>query len=139
MRSDLILRGIPESPLRILELGCGNGALGAACKQIHPNAHWTGVDASADALAQAKDKLDHVVHADLNRAFISELSLSQPFDTVVIADLLERLIDPQTHLEQLLDYCTEDATLICCVPNRSHHAALMRLLSGDLSCGAGAN
>ena len=47
-----LLGAIPASASRILELGCGDGALGRRFKQMRPGVQWWGVDASADALRE---------------------------------------------------------------------------------------
>jgi SAM-dependent methyltransferase len=53
-----LLGAIPASARRILELGCGAGALGRLFKQLRPGVQWWGVDASADALRAAAPHLE---------------------------------------------------------------------------------
>ncbi len=49
------LKGREDEPLAILDLGTGTGAIAQALLSQLPNAHATGVDLSADALATAQE------------------------------------------------------------------------------------
>lgn len=54
-----LLDEVDPSAVRILELGCGAGALARAVRQRMPDVYYVGMDFMADALAQAQDVLDH--------------------------------------------------------------------------------
>ena len=47
-----LLDEVDVSAARILELGCGAGALARAVRQRAPHVHYVGMDFMADALAQ---------------------------------------------------------------------------------------
>lgn len=49
-----LLAYLPSRPLRVLDVGCGNGRFGAFLAGYHPIAAYTGVDFSAGLLARAK-------------------------------------------------------------------------------------
>ncbi len=65
---DLLQQIKLEAPARVVDLGCGTGSGTQLIKSRWPDAHFTGVDGSADMLVKARDSDDAVnwVKADLN-------------------------------------------------------------------------
>lgn len=51
---DLIIRSLTKASLRILDIGTGSGCIALALKKRFPQAHITGMDVSAGALATAE-------------------------------------------------------------------------------------
>ena len=128
--NEKLLSAIP-SRRKVLELGCAGGRLGAAYKQAHPETTWVGVDLDRDALVYAAQRLDAVHHMNLDTDPIQ--SLGSGFDCIVFGDLIEHVKSPERLLQALSGISTEDAMLICCVPNMGHISVLERMLLGDLS------
>jgi tRNA (cmo5U34)-methyltransferase len=64
----------------VLELGTGTGETALRVLAQHPNAHWTGIDASEAMLARARERLPD---ADLRLARLEDPLPSGPFDLVV--------------------------------------------------------
>lgn len=128
---DQLLTAVPPQARRVLELGCANGRLGQRFKALHPGAQWHGVERSPQAAAAAAQHLDQVHVLDLDRDPLD--ALGGGFDAVVISGLLEQLIDPVRLLSLLQDLCTDEATLVCRLPNMGHASVLERLLTGDMS------
>jgi tRNA (cmo5U34)-methyltransferase len=64
----------------VLELGTGTGETAVRVLAQHPDARWTGIDASDAMLARARERLPH---ADLRLARLEEPLPSGPFDLVV--------------------------------------------------------
>lgn len=128
-----LFNSIPKEAGRVLELGCANGRLGKIYKEANPQAKWIGVDFSDDAVTTASRHLDHVFKIDLNRDGLDALNPAEKFDVVVIGDLLEHLIYPDTALDQLHNITTPDAKILCCLPNMSNLSVVQRLLCGDMS------
>ncbi len=126
-----LLAAIPAGARRVLELGCANGRLGRRFKELHPGVQWWGVDLSAEACATAAPHLDRVVTLDLDRADLTVLEGG--FDVVVIGDLLEHLRQPAALLAALCDLTTDDAKIVCCLPNMGHLSVIERLVAGDIS------
>ncbi|HUN71588.1 MAG TPA: methyltransferase [Steroidobacteraceae bacterium] len=115
----------------VLELGCANGRLGAACKQASPGMRWTGVDASEAALSEAAGRLDRVISMDLDQP--DRGALGDGYDLVVFGDLIEHLRDPAACLQLAHEISVPQARLVCCIPNMVHASVIERMLAGDLS------
>jgi 2-polyprenyl-3-methyl-5-hydroxy-6-metoxy-1,4-benzoquinol methylase len=110
--------------LRILDIGCGAGALGAALKMS--GAAWVaGLEGHPMAAAEARTKLDRVVAGDL-------LTVSLPFrqnefDLLIFADVLEHLPDPDAALRRFLPFLRPRGRVIVSVPNMRFYSVLLRL------------
>ena len=52
--NERLFAAIPPDARNVIEFGCANGLLGAACKNGHPAMRWTGVDLSAAAVAERR-------------------------------------------------------------------------------------
>ncbi|MHB8813055.1 MAG: class I SAM-dependent methyltransferase [Steroidobacteraceae bacterium] len=122
---------LPGDARSVLELGCADGRLAAACKQVSPHMLWTGVDSSAGALAEAARRLDRVILMDLDRP--DHAALGAGYDLVVLGDVLEDLRDPAACLRLAHEVSVPRARLVCCIPNMAHASVFERMLSGDLS------
>lgn len=126
-----LLAAIPRDARAVLEFGCASGRLGAACKQRRAELHWTGVDRSAAALAEAAVRLDAVVSMDLDAPDPGLLAAG--YDVVVFGDVLEHLRNPLECLRFAHSVSAPQARLVCCVPNMAHASVVERMLAGDLS------
>src|ERR1035438_6556209 len=110
-----LLRHAP-SGVRILDVGCGSGILGA---RLHTrgNAVW-GIDAADDVAEPAARRLDRFMQADItDHARIDELLGDERFDVIVFADVLEHLPDPVGTLRSYLRFLAPGAKVLISVPN----------------------
>ncbi|CDI01085.1 Methyltransferase type 12 [Candidatus Competibacter denitrificans Run_A_D11] len=84
-----------RQPRRILEIGCGTGANLLRLSRQFPNAQITGLDLSADMLAQARRKLAQRASAVtlLQQRYDRPLSAEPAFDLIVCSYCLS-MIDP---------------------------------------------
>jgi 2-polyprenyl-3-methyl-5-hydroxy-6-metoxy-1,4-benzoquinol methylase len=110
---------------RILDVGCGEGALAAALKQSGAD-HVAGIEASPDAARHARGQLDVLVEGDVLQADLP--FRDGEFDYLVFADVLEHLAEPERALERLLPFLREDGRVIVSVPNMRFYWVLLRLV-----------
>jgi len=104
---------IPEGVHNLLDLGCGDGTLGRALKQQR-QCCVVGVTHSEAEAAHARQVLDHVEVADLDRF---DPGLLGQFDCIVCSHLLEHLQAPQRLLTLLRPCLTRGGTLLIALPN----------------------
>jgi len=90
---------------RVLEIGCGQGDLLAACKP----SYGVGVDFSTEAIRRAQ-----ITHPDLLfiRADILDLDLEETFDTIIMSDLVNDLWDVQAAFQRIASLCTPRTRLV---------------------------
>jgi 2-polyprenyl-3-methyl-5-hydroxy-6-metoxy-1,4-benzoquinol methylase len=120
----------------VLELGCSTGYMSEyltqkrACSVI-------GVEVDPDAAARAKKFCREVLVRDLNcPEWLAGLS-EGAFDVILMADVLEHLVDPQELLIQIRRLLSPSATLVICLPNVVHWITRMKILFGRFDYEAG--
>jgi SAM-dependent methyltransferase len=97
----------------VLDIGCGDGALGAVLKQ-RADCRVAGVTASEQEALLAQARLDSVVRADVETADLASLG---KFDVVVCSHILEHVRDPQRVLRALRANLAQDGMLVVALPN----------------------
>lgn len=119
---------VSPSSKKILDVGCAAGFLGHALK-IKNNAEVWGVEINKDAAEKALHKIDRVVVKPIEDA-INDLPDSY-FDTIICADVLEHLPDPESVLNRLKDKLTLKGEIIISLPNIMHYSVILSLLDGN--------
>jgi methionine biosynthesis protein MetW len=115
---------VPASALRILDIGCSNGAVGASLRASKPGRSVHGVELNPALAEEAKRKLDRVIEADLN---LHDWSAGYPddyFDCIIFADVLEHLYEPEQVLRHSARLVSPDGLIIISLPNIRHVSAL---------------
>ncbi|MBO8180931.1 MAG: class I SAM-dependent methyltransferase [Archaeoglobus sp.] len=115
-----------DKPLRILDVGCATGYLGAATKK--GKNYVCGVEISKEAAKEAKNKLDDVVVGN-----IEEIELPYPkeyFDVIICSDVVEHLFNPKETLIKLRSYLKPNGKLLMVVPNVAWYRVRLMLLTG---------
>jgi 2-polyprenyl-3-methyl-5-hydroxy-6-metoxy-1,4-benzoquinol methylase len=128
-----LFESIPSNSQNILELGCANGRLGELYKKNNPNTLWTGVDFSNTALDEASKRLDYVFKIDLNKEKLLQQEIRNDYDVIVLGDVLEHIINPESFLEQIYEVSSPNAKIICCLPNMTHHSVIQKIITGDMT------
>ena len=100
-----VYRHLVQPGLRVLEVGCGQGDLLAA---LEP-AEGIGIDFSPEMIARAQKKYPdlHFQVADVH-----ELEFDEPFDVIILSDLVDDLWDVQTAFQRLRKLCAPHTRLI---------------------------
>lgn len=124
-----VARLVPPGALRILDVGCGAGGLGRALLERNPARTMIGVEPVAVAVAAAARHYARVLPTDLEGAG-GELPSLAPFDSIVLADVLEHHADPAAVLARLRDWLAPDGTVIASIPNAAHWSVIAGLLRG---------
>jgi 2-polyprenyl-3-methyl-5-hydroxy-6-metoxy-1,4-benzoquinol methylase len=120
LRSRLERRG----RARILDLGCGDGSLGAALRAA--GSEVVGVD--LHEAPGVRERLDDFVKADLDQGLPA--GLAGDVDVVVAADVFEHLRDPEALLDQLGAVLRPGASVVTSVPNFAHWYPRLRVVTG---------
>lgn len=115
-RRDVIARlleagGVPHDA-RILEVGCGSGALVRSLVD-KGFAHVTGLDLSELAIEHARSRgLDDVLVMDAANTQFDDAS----FDVIIASDVLEHIMDEQGALAEWMRLLVPGGLLVCFVP-----------------------
>lgn len=125
-----LLREVPASALRIVEVGCARGRLGLELKRAVPTRYVVGIEYDPEAAKVAATRLDEVHVADVQQG-LPDLAAGT-FDCVVLGDVLEHLYDPEAVLRAVRELLKPDGVLVVCVPNVAHYSVVKALLRSDL-------
>lgn len=120
-----MLRFVPTTARRVLELGCGEGAFGATVKESRGAEVW-GIEFDGQAAQLASSVIDRVLVGDANMR-IAELP-DNYFDAVVCNDVLEHLVDPFTTLKELRGKLQPEGVVVASIPNIRYLPALGKVL-----------
>lgn len=131
-----LLNRIPLSSQNVLEIGCGQGRLGASFKRRHPLVKYFGVELMPEEAKIAATNLDAVVCANIEldhqlpRQFLTQLNSNVLFDALVLGDVLEHLQDPWKLLLEAHHWMAPNSACIICIPNVGHWSVVQQLLKG---------
>ncbi len=113
VRHDLI-EIVEGSGLRVLEIGCGTGATGAAMLRSGIAGEAVGIEFEPTSAAAARDVLTEVHEVDLEDFDPSVLGT---FDVILIGDVLEHLLDPWKVVSELSAILRPSGQFIVSIPN----------------------
>ena len=124
-RAELV-RMLPRPLGRVLDVGCGSG--GSAPSLHAAGAEWiSGIELDEDAAAAAARVYDEVRTGPAEQELDA---VSEPFDTILLYDVLEHLVDPWELLRQLHRVAASGARVHVSVPNARHWTLVRDLVVG---------
>jgi len=121
---------VPIDARRVLDVGCGGGALGATLKAERAGCEVVGLEGFPEAAARARARLDDVLCLDLDSLEALPPEAGK-FDAMVFGDVLEHLRDPVRLVRTLLPSLSEGGVLVLSIPNVKHWTVLYPLLVKD--------
>jgi trans-aconitate methyltransferase len=126
---DDLLDLFPHPPRRLLDVGCGSGATGAAAKVRWPQVETVGIEIVPEAAVRAVARLDRVVNGSAETLDLTAAGITN-IDAVVLADVLEHLIDPWSFLKRLRGSLAPGAAVVASIPNIANLWVLDQLATG---------
>ncbi len=130
-----IVERVPVTAARVLDIGCGAGALGAALKQRQECEVW-GIESDPGAAEAAQAHLDRVLPFDVERmverigVLPTDDGARADFDCIIMGDVLEHLREPAQVLAWARMLLAEDGVLLVSIPNARHWTVVAGLIEG---------
>jgi 2-polyprenyl-3-methyl-5-hydroxy-6-metoxy-1,4-benzoquinol methylase len=124
-RTDLVAR-LPRPLGRVLDVGCGAGEVGRSLRAAGATS-LVGVELNPMAAGAARELFDEVLVGDAE-ALARDGALEGPFDTVVLYDVLEHLVDPAALLAALAPLVVAGGSVHVSVPNARHFSLVRDLV-----------
>lgn len=116
---------------KILDIGCGEGNLLAALKGFDVAGEIVGVEINDEAASLARKKVDRVFVGNIEEM---ELPHKNYFDCIILADVLEHLVDPWKVLKKCNRYLKKGGYIVASIPNIRHYSiSIDLLLKGEWS------
>ena len=128
LEREVFKNSIKGKNLKILDIGCGTGILGAFLKR-EQNCFVAGVEINQSAFQSALSNLDQVVKGNFET--IDLPFENNFFDVVVMGDVLEHLVNPINSLNKIHPLLKENGEILITVPNIKHWKVVSKLIFND--------
>lgn len=115
-----------EKNMNILEIGCACGPTLLKIKDKYKNTNLYGIELNKNAAEVAR------LFADVRADNIEGKALDYPekhFDYIVLADVVERLYQPEQAMKNLLRHLKPNGKLLVSIPNVMHFSVIGSLLN----------
>lgn len=126
-----LLKFIPESSSKLIEVGCSSGALAREFKKINPNCHYFGVDIDANYAELALRYCDTTDAQDIDSSDQKFYQSNADRDCWIFGDTLEHMKDPWAVLRKIRAVIPSNGSVVVCVPNAQHWSLFAKLSVGD--------
>jgi len=123
-----LLQAIPLSARRILDVGCGAGALGKVLKEERGAEEVCGIEFMEEAYSRAINVLDRVYLGNIETMALPFEDLY--FDCIICADVLEHLVEPEAVLRKLDRVLAPHGVVVISIPNARNYEVIRMLGSG---------
>ena len=123
-----LIRLIETSEIRVLDIGCGNGANGRLMRLINGNKIVMGITVSYEEAKLAKHYLNEVIIAD-----VEEFELygnEAPFDALIMSHVLEHLVNPLSVLLKVKGWLKSGGHIYVALPNIMYYKQRFEFLKG---------
>jgi GT2 family glycosyltransferase/radical SAM superfamily enzyme YgiQ (UPF0313 family)/2-polyprenyl-3-methyl-5-hydroxy-6-metoxy-1,4-benzoquinol methylase/glycosyltransferase involved in cell wall biosynthesis len=122
-----IVNLVPHDAKRVLDVGCGMGMTGGLLKKER-QIEVVGLEMHSGVAETARAHLSDVICGDVESMDIP--FAEKYFDCIILADVLEHLVDPWGTLKRLVRYLGEDGLVISSIPNIRNLGILEKLAKG---------
>lgn len=119
---------IPNNSI-VLDVGCGSGMLGQYLSQ-EKKCVVDGVDFDEAAIEICSPSYRFTAVKNLEVDLLTDVFASKAYDYIVVADVIEHLVNPDKMLSELKKLIKPDGTIIFSVPNITHIAVGFEMLFG---------
>lgn len=129
MQLDKLKRSLAHDNLRVFDLGCGNGSVGAHIAKEG----WsvTGIDPSSAGINQANEVYPHL-NLELGSAYDDLPAKYGQFPVVISLEVVEHVYAPRDYARSLFDLVANGGTAIISTPYHSYIKNVALALSGKM-------
>jgi 2-polyprenyl-3-methyl-5-hydroxy-6-metoxy-1,4-benzoquinol methylase len=124
-----IIKLIPSGSHKILDVGCGVGSTSRQLKELGKANEIVGIEINEEVARDSSDAIDKLHIGD-----VETMDIPYPekyFDYILLADVLEHLIDPRGVLHKCKSLLLDDGYIIATFPNIKHYNVLIRMILFD--------
>ncbi len=126
-----LLKIIPLSSKRIVEVGCSSGALAREVKKIIPHSEYNGIEIDKNFVPLAKRYCDEVYLSNIENMDPYLWNKFYEVDCWIFGDSLEHLQNPWEILAKIRTLIAPWGCIACCIPNAQHWSLQVKLCTGE--------
>ncbi len=123
-----ILSVIPKNVKKVLDIGCSVGSLGEQIKKTNNNVEVIGIEIDENMGKIARNRLDDVIIGNIENLDLNKLFKDKYFDCIILADVLEHLVNPWNILKDLTNYLSDEGIIVASIPNIRHYTSIFSLV-----------
>lgn len=124
----IVLEQIPNNS-KVLEIGTASGYMGEYLVKEKKCTMW-GVEPVGE-LCKDAEKCGYVkLYNTSVEKFLEQVNPMERFDIIIMADVLEHMVEPAQVLRQLSELLTPEGRMVISLPNVAHHTIRRHLLLG---------
>jgi len=127
-----LLAMLPLDAGKLVDVGCGDGALAKAYRQRNPICHYTGIERDPAPAEAARPHCDFVFQQDIETAGPDFWSHVAGADCWILGEVLEHMNNPWTVLAKIRANMAPGGRVVAAIPNFQHWSVQARLNAGDL-------
>ncbi|RZL62468.1 MAG: class I SAM-dependent methyltransferase [Pedobacter sp.] len=120
-----LLKFIPKTIRKVLDVGCASGNFGKMLKEIYGCKVW-GIEPDTTSAEIARTKIDTVFNTTFDENI--QISNDEKFDCIFFNDVLEHLQQPNEALKLASKYLNESGCIIASIPNIRYYPVILSLL-----------
>lgn len=125
-----LLRIVPITSSRLIEVGCSSGALAREFKKINPACHYLGIDIDPAYAASARRHCDETLAIDIEAMGNDFFDAHKERDCWIFGDSLEHLRNPWDTLTAIRRVIPAHGSVSVCIPNAQHWSVQAKLNIG---------
>ena len=119
------------SKSKVLDIGCASGYIGEFLVMNKGCEVW-GIEPDNESFSLSiKKGYARVVNKSVEDGLKDELLKNEKFDFIIVADVLEHLVDPESVLNKISGFMTESGKLLVSLPNIGHYSTRFSHLFGN--------
>lgn len=126
-----LLKMIPPSSCKLIEVGCSSGAMAREFKKINPGCDYFGIDVDQNYVKLALRYCNQAVPIDIEETGDRFFLEHKERDCWIFGDTLEHLKDPWRILRKIRENLPPNGCVVACIPNAQHWTVIAKLCMGD--------
>lgn len=113
----------------LLDVGCATGCIGKSLQGS--DMQLVGMEIDSTAAEQAQPFYDQIIIGDVTSQPVLDQLENESFDTIVLGDVLEHLVDPWTFVRNITGKLAKSGSMIISIPHLGHASVIASLLTGS--------
>ena len=126
-----LLALVPIDATRVVEVGCGNGAMAREYRTRNPGCEYVGIEVDPVYAEASRLYCDNVLVGSVESLSDDDFQTLFPSSCWIFGDVLEHLYDPWAVLRRIRAAIAPASCIVACLPNAQHWSVQARLNCGE--------